>query len=263
MTDSIQQRVHVVGCPRSGTTLMTELLRYAFHFEGAAGHEKSLFDRIPQNESPYLTKKPADTIRIGRAFEQDPQLHVIALIRDPRAVITSIHWSHPEVYFVGFARWKAYADKIQHYAKHPRYLVVRYEDLLKDPDVIQAEVSNKLPFLKQTRPFSDYPEGIETLHHHSEKALGGIRPFDQSRLEAWREHLGRVRAEYDSTPGFQTALEQFNYEKDTAWTECLDGVAPEGRSYKDAVDKWPGSWEVGVRYFLKTNRYLRERKAAR
>ena len=89
---------------------MTELLRYAFTFEGAAGHERSLFDDIPANASPYLTKKPADTIRISRAFKHDENLHVIALIRDPRAVITSIHWSHPDVYFVGFARWKAYAD---------------------------------------------------------------------------------------------------------------------------------------------------------
>ena len=64
-----QTRVHVVGCPRSGTTLMTELLRYAYSFAGAAEHERSLFDPIPAELSPYLTKKPADTIRIGKAFD--------------------------------------------------------------------------------------------------------------------------------------------------------------------------------------------------
>lgn len=261
MKTSVQTRVHVVGCPRSGTTLMTELLRYAFHFEGAAGHERSLFDEIPSDESPYLTKKPADTIRIGRAFENDDYLYVIALIRDPRAVITSIHWSHPDVYFVGFNRWKAYADQINRYAEHPRYLLVRYEDLLDDPDAVQQFIASKLPFLKQTRPFSDYPEGIEALHHHSEKALGGIRPFDQSRLNAWREHLGRIRAEYDVNPGFQAALEMFDYEQDNAWADCLTGVTTEGSSYKDAVDEWPKNWEVALRYWVKTNRYLRQRRS--
>ena len=98
----IATRVHVVGCPRSGTTLMTELLRYAYEFAGAADHERSLFDPIPAGLSPYLTKKPADTIRIQRAFTEDENLHVVALVRDPRAVITSVHWSHPDQYFVGF-----------------------------------------------------------------------------------------------------------------------------------------------------------------
>ena len=134
MNSQAQQiRVHVVGCPRSGTTLVNELLRYAYDFAGASDHEQTLFAPIPQDVSPYLSKKPADTIRIGRAFEHDEQLYVIALIRDPRAVITSKHWSHPDMYFVGFERWLHYANIISGYQDHPRYLVVRYEDDLGIP----------------------------------------------------------------------------------------------------------------------------------
>ncbi len=77
-----QTRVRVVGCPRSGTTLMTQLLRYAYLFAGATEHERSLFGDIPETLSPYLTKKPADTVRIGNVFEQDENLFIIALIRD-------------------------------------------------------------------------------------------------------------------------------------------------------------------------------------
>lgn len=252
-----QLRVHVVGCPRSGTTLMTELLRYAYDFAGAAGHERSLFDSIPQDESPYLTKKPADTIRIGKAFEGDDNLYVIALVRDPRAVITSVHWSHPDLYFVGFSRWKAYAEEIRRYTSHPRYLLVRYEDLLSDPDGQQQRITQMLPLLKKTRDFSVYPEGIEELHEHSEKALGGVRPFDTSRVDAWREHLGRIRAEYEAHPAFQFELEAFDYEPDASWAECLNTATPGGESYKDSVDQWPGKWEVRLRYWLKTRKYLK------
>ena len=256
-----QIRVHVVGCPRSGTTLMTELLRYAYDFAGAADHEKSLFDTVPSDLSPYLTKKPADTVRIGRAFEGDPNLYVVALIRDPRAVITSVHWSHPDMYFVGYRRWRLYAQEIRRHAAHPRYLLIRYEDLLHDPNAIQQRVSEHLPFLQQLRDFANYPEGIEHLHEHAEKALGGIRPFDTSRIEAWRDHLPRVRSELDNNAGLQTDLEAFGYEPDADWQQCLSGVQPAGSSYKDDGDRWPNSWEVALRYWWRTRRYLRSRTA--
>ncbi len=61
-------RVHVVGCHRSGTTLMMELLWYAYRFSGRCEHEATLFKPVPPGQTLYLTKKPPDTIRIGRAF---------------------------------------------------------------------------------------------------------------------------------------------------------------------------------------------------
>lgn len=254
-----QIRVHIVGCPRSGTTLMTELMRYAYQFAGAADHEQTLFAPIPADLSPYLSKKPADTIRIGHAFEKDENLHVIALIRDPRAVITSKHWSHPDMYFVGFARWRHYADVIARYQNHPRYLLIRYEDLLHDPDGQQQRVNQHLPFLQQERVFSAYPEGVESLHNHAEKALGGVRPFDTSRINAWQEHLGRIKREQLANADFQQALEQFGYETDDSWLSCLQDVEPAGSSYKDRTEAWPKSWEIGIRYWWRTRRYLAAR----
>ena len=255
-----QIRVHVVGCPRSGTTLMNELLRYAYSFAGSADHEQTLFAPIPENLSPYLSKKPADTVRIEKAFAGDENLYVIALIRDPRAVISSRHWSHPDLYFVGFARWYLYANIIHRMQSHPRYLVVRYEDLLHDPDTIQQAVDQHLPFLTPNRAFSDYPDGVDTLHNHAEKALGGVRPFDTSRIEAWREHLPRIKKEWQANPRFQAALEAFGYEDNPAWSDCLTEIEPGGESYKDAGDQWPQSWEIAVRYWWRTRQYLARRR---
>lgn len=255
-----QIRVHVVGCPRSGTTLMTELLRYAYDFAGAAPHERPLFDQIPSNLSPYLSKKPADTIRIGKAFAADENLYVIALIRDPRAVISSVHWSHPDVYFVGYARWRFYAQTINAHKDHPRYLVLRYEDLLHDPNGVQQKVSEHLPFLQQTRAFDEYPEGIETLHDHSEKALGGVRPFDTSRINSWQEHLGRIRREFEANSDFQNDLEKLGYEENDDWTKQFADVKASGSSYKDSVDQWPKKWETAFRNWRKSRRYIRQRR---
>ncbi len=240
---------------------MTELLRYSYAFAGGSDHEQSLFDALPDGLSPYLTKKPADTIRIGRAFERDDQLYVVALVRDPRAVVTSVHWSQPDTYFVGFARWLAYAEVIKRYASHPRCLVVRYESLLEDPATEQDRVDAHLPFLERRRRFDAYPEGIETLHHHATKALNGVRPFETERVAAWREHLGRVAAEVRANPEFTRSLIEFGYEPDDSWLAELEGIAPSGSSYKDGTERGLNKLDVQFRYWLKTRRYLRQRRA--
>src|SRR4029453_17515837 len=96
------RRVHIVGCHRSGTTLLAQLMWYGFRFSGRAEHEASLFAPIPGGFATYLSKNPPDTIRIDRVFVRDPELFVIAMIRDPRDVITSRHPAKPAVYFSSF-----------------------------------------------------------------------------------------------------------------------------------------------------------------
>lgn len=257
---SIQKRVHVVGCPRSGTTLLTELLRYAYDFAGATSHETSLFDDCPSDLSPYLTKKPADTIRIGKAFLADEALYAIAVLRDPRAVVSSRHKARPDQYYVGFARWLLYAQTIDAFAGHARYLVVRYEDLLRDPERVQAQVSHHLPFLRQVRAFAQYPEGVGDLHEHSKNALNGVRAFDASRIDSWRAHLPRIKQEWQRNPNLPEVLTRYGYEPDATWLNTLESVeALDGDSYKDAGDPPHKRLEVAIRYWWKTRRYLKRR----
>ena len=238
---------------------MTELLRYSYPFGGATDHEQSLFEPITGGY-PYLSKKPADTVRIARAFEADPQLFVIALVRDPRSVVTSVHWSHPDVYYVGFGRWRFYADTIARLSNHPRYCVVRYEDLVRDPAAEQQRVEERVPCLPaRRRAFAAFPDGASELHDHASKALNGVRPFDASRIDAWRAHLPRVRAELDANPDLPRWLERFGYEPDDAWAVELEGIEPAGRSYKDAPARGLKRLDRGLRDWRNERRYLKSR----
>lgn len=250
-------RVHVVGCYRSGTTLMMELLWYAYPFSGRSEHEAPLFRPVPAGQSLYLTKKPPDTIRIERAFLADDRLFVIAMTRDPRSVITSRHPDFPEVYFSGFGRWLEYQRVIERYADHPRWLTVRYEDLLTSPGRVQADVEARFPFLHRRRGFADYPEGAE-VPARAGVSLSGIRSLDPGRADAWREHLPRIRAELTAHPGMADALVRLGYETDDAWTECLEGVNPHRQRYKDEAPHFLKAQEARFRYWLKTRRYLRD-----
>ena len=249
-------RVHVVGCYRSGTTLMMELLWYAYPFTGRSEHEASLFRPPPPGERLYLSKKPPDTIRIERAFLADERLHVVAMVRDPRAVTTSRHAKFPDVYFTGFGRWLQYQEVIERLSAHPRWLTVRYEDLLADPESVQARIEATFPFLERQRSFTAFPEGAD-VPGKAGISLGGARGLDPSRTEAWRKHLPRVRAQLDDHPRVAEKLISLGYEKDHAWQTCLEGVAPHRQRHKDHAPHALKALEARFRYWLKTRRYLK------
>ena len=250
-------RIHVVGCYRSGTTLMMELLWYGYEFSGRSEHEAPLFRPVPAGEQLYLTKKPPDTVRIDRVFQADEKLNVVAMVRDPRAVITSRHPDFPGVYFSGFSRWLEYQKVIERNSDHPRWLTLRYEDLLNNPASTQTRIEAKFSFLRRKRTFADFPTGAE-VPKRAAISLNGIRPLEPGRVSAWRDHLPRVRAQLDAHPELQKQLELLGYETDTTWAQCLNGVTAHEQSYKDNPPHYLKALEARFRYWLKTERYLRQ-----
>ena len=255
-TKSRPDRVHVIGCYRSGTTLMMELLWYAYDFSGRCEHEAPLFRAIPEGERLYLTKKPPDTIRIEQAFLADEQLSVIAMVRDPRAMATSRHAKRPDVYFSGFGRWLEYQEAIERLADHPRWLIVRYEELLQDPQSVQRAIEARFPFLKRQRDFERYPEGAE-VPEKAEFSLGGARKIDPSRAAGWHEHLPRIKDQLDKHPKVADKLIELGYEADHSWQECLEGVTPHRQKHKDEAPHFFKALEARFRYWVRTRRYLR------
>jgi len=181
-------RLHVVGCHRSGTTLITELIDYGFVIDARADHEQALWEPVPAGEGIFLTKKPPDTIRIRRAFLLDPDLFVVAMIRDPRGVITSRHPSFPDVYFSSFWRWEQYARAIEALHGHPRCVVVRYEDLVADQDDVQDRLAAAFAFLQPAGRFSRFPEGA-AVHENAGVSMRGVRAIDHGSLDRWRAEL--------------------------------------------------------------------------
>lgn len=255
MSEGPSRRLHVIGCHRSGTTLMMELLWYAYDFSGRCTHELSVFKAPPDGERLYLTKKPPDTTRIREVFLADPDLHVVAMQRDPRSVITSIHPDRPNVYFSSFRRWRAYADAIDALRGHPRFTVIRFEDLLRTAEAVQQQIEDRFGFLERRRDFSRFPEGAQ-VPENANISLLGARTFDASRIEGWREHLPRIRGQLDRYQDLPEALIRQGYEADTEWTRALDGVAPYEQSYKEDDPSLPRRFETSLRYWWKTRRYL-------
>lgn len=238
---------------------MAELLGNCFDIDDRVDHEQALWEPIPARAGTFLTKKPPDTVRIRPVFLLDRDLYVIAMIRDPRGVITSRHRTKPDVYFSSFWRWEHYMRAIMALQHHPRYLVIRYEDLVTDPDAVQRRIAEAFDFLHPTCLFSRFPEGAD-VHERARVSLNGVRSVDRASLERWRAELPRIKGELERHPEMVDWLIRLGYEPDDAWVRCLEGVAPYYGDYKNERPHLARRLETAVRFALKTVRYLWQRR---
>lgn len=213
--------IHIVGCsPRSGTTLLQELMVTCFEIDHFCEHERSLFKEEIHQDGITCTKHPREILYVGGALRVNRNLHVIYIVRDPRDVIVSRHANSPGLYFTGldfYLRADRYAAKL---ADHSRFVVVRYEDLVKSPDAMQEYIEQRLPFLKRKHRFSEFHLYAE-VSTDSSQALNGVRAPSAEGIGKWRHHLPRVSAQFKKFPDGVEVLIRHGYEPDVEWARGL------------------------------------------
>ena len=228
------KRIHIVGCaPRSGTTLMAELLVNGFAVDGYAEHELSVFARPRQRFEVFVSKNPKDIHAVRPLLALDGNLWVIYLLRDPRDVIVSRHRQEPDKYYANLRIWKERQRVARRLQEHPRFMTVRYEDLVADPDREQERLMLAMPFLARRAAFAEYHRHANPSGH-SIAALGGVRPIGTESIGRWREHKPRVAAQLELHGPITAELIEAGYEKDDRWLRELDGVRPDNH-----VSHWP------------------------
>jgi hypothetical protein len=239
------ERIHIVGVsPRSGTTLLAECMVACFAIDAFESHEAPLA-RHRRGAKVYLTKNPGDIWIVRPRLLVDRHLHVIALLRDPRDVIVSRHAIDPNRYWTPLRLWTARVRPLRRLLRHERFVLVRYEDLARNPDGVQDLLRRKLPFLAATGRFSEF----QTRAAPSEealKALGGVRPIGANRIGAWRQHLPRVAGQLACHGPITRELIEFGYEPDDRWLEQLGGVELDlSPSYWPDTERAP--WKARLR----------------
>ncbi|MCB1645483.1 MAG: sulfotransferase [Pseudomonadales bacterium] len=253
------KRLHVVGCHRSGTTLIFELLTTCYEHTDHCEHEKTIFNPITCDHGLYIGKKPSDITHIRKIFEADPDLYLIYMRRDPRAVVTSIHPSQGDIYFTSFERWMRYESAAKPLKSHPRFLEVCYEDLVTDPDQVQLQIEETFPFLQRSHKFSEFHQYARTSKP-AEISLKGVRPVAADQLRNWEKHLPRIAYQLQRYPRMADIIVNYGYETNWEWLTMLAEVRPLPQGFGE---KRPGWWkrvETDLRYYLKSLAYLRRRK---
>lgn len=234
-------RIHIVGSsPRTGTTLLHELVVHGFVVAGAGEHERSIFRRPRHEGEVCVTKDPQDVLVAARLLAIDPDLCFLHMVRDPRDVVVSRHGRRPERYWSTLALWKLYHTAARRAEGHPRFLTLRYEDLVRDPDAAQERIAAFLPFLKRRGAFSEVHR-VATPPRAALVALGGLRAVAPDRIGSWKAHLPRVAAQIARHGSLDADLVALGYEPDGRWREILRGVAPDNGE-SQLLDRRLGPW---------------------
>ncbi len=197
--------------PISGTALSDALTRYASlpaladagldvdavveRLHGAATRALDVFDAVVTVAAgPHTTlgeKTPGHVNWLSRICELRPDLLVIGVVRDPRAVVASrraVPWSGNSADALA-TRW---LDSQEHLAasaaaRPDRTLVLRYEDVVEDPDTARRSIAALLGIAPGTReaPTRSAPLGLAWEHW---KDRAG-EPITNARVDQWREEL--------------------------------------------------------------------------
>jgi hypothetical protein len=174
MTRARQSGIGFIGCaPRSGSTLLTRILDshsriaspceialpqyfagdsekeslvnekfrqickyYDLDPDAARARPDTLFDSIRRREQKefLILKDPRQSLFFARIVADYPSAKFVLLVRDARAVASSIMFAHQPVF--GFMRWYQYTASVlkavENLGPDQRY-VIRYEDLIADP----------------------------------------------------------------------------------------------------------------------------------
>lgn len=250
--------IHIVGCsPRSGTTLMHQLFVTCFDLDECdTDHEISIFKALKKTHKPSVTKHPKEAPYINWLLRSDPNLYVIYMLRDPRDVISSTHMGKSEAYFTNLYQWIDYEECRKAYAPSDRFLLIKYEDLVANPNEIQNQIERKFTFLKKMHLFSEYDKEAN-VSCRAEKALGGLRKIESNNTGKWRNHLPRIKAQQERFGDVSDVLVELDYEKDNEWVKLLDGV--EANHFESVLDDRTynsNSLKFQYRVFRKVLRYF-------
>lgn len=115
-----------------------------------AYHETMKGVKTPEHPKRWLEKTPNNYLRdrVARLAEWYPGAHFVHMVRDPRDIYVSYKKKHPWLPAWMFANgWRMAMRDGEHNQRAPgeqRYLIVRYEDLLRDTRPVLDRVTGFL-----------------------------------------------------------------------------------------------------------------------
>jgi hypothetical protein len=221
------RHLHIVACsPRTGTTLLHEVMVTCFKVDKHYDHEIRFHLVSGEDGQLVITKRPKDTMYMPAVLDEDPELFVVYLLRDPRDTICSRHGKDKSIYYSNIRLWRQMHGYARQMQGHDRFLEVRYEDFVSNPDATQQMIMNHFPWLEKTHAFSEYHEYAQ-VSEKSKTAMHSVRPIAPTSVGRWKQNLGRVKAQQLIHGSLTPELIECGYEESGEWEKVLDDVEPD------------------------------------
>ncbi len=237
------QRVHIVGCARSGTTMFYYMM---MAFENTLLYPKEisvwnwpslkeaweLVRNKPESEPPnfIVTKRNANwwhREKLERLiyFVQQFGIGIIYMVRDPRDVLTSTHKNKPGEYYVSFDTWKGSIEagealKQAVEGKAP-FLVVRYEDVIQDIHRVESLLLKTFAFRYKpgVTSLANLEDYVDEAARESSmvRYMHQLRNVDASSLQKWRrdpqkyQYLTTLFGDVQKRSHLEKFMQQYDY----------------------------------------------------
>lgn len=220
----------ISGCPRSGSTLLYNMIRSSSaSLIYAPERELSASDTLDVRATQIVTKRPLDVLKlaeIDRELGKAREVMHIVLVRDPRDLVSSKHDSAPNQFFQGydyqlFVRpgFKAFSapgigavaeaiDRAEETVR--RLLIVKYEDLIKNPEQVRKVIAFATG-MTLPRPFASFHE--TQIPPGLSGQLNGVRPINVPVQPAWtaEPRFGRALKQIELFPELEALATRWGY----------------------------------------------------
>ncbi len=232
-------RIHIIGCSRSGTTMLH--LAFACFADVILSEFESdvlypyLRERLElamrfgwrRQQKYYVTKRNArwyELDQIDQLINQTrlESIGLVHLVRDPRDVMLSTYPGSTRdgagLAYVSAEQWYTSilaADRVfGELASHPRKLVLRYEDVVLDPQGVEEKIAKALGMRRDTKalPINRIKDNFEQLRISFDpitlRNLNGLRNMDPNSIGRWRRD-GSVPVAADMKPRIRDRFDAF------------------------------------------------------
>ena len=170
-------------------------------------YRKLLLNDVPQEATRWCEKRPYNVRYIPEILHYfGADATFIHIVRDPRAVCTSVHPSDPGRYWVSPERWTQDVKAGLDFVNHRQVKTIRYEKLVLDTE---NEIRGLCEFMRvECRPeILDWTQHAKVRSHDS--WFGGISQMNPKSLEKWKNKNHKLRVEgIMKYPGVSTLLKQ-------------------------------------------------------
>ncbi len=179
------KRIYAMGCGRSGTWLLTGILST---FKDVSLLAKEVhyahFGVFTTAKSALVMKRSANAYE---TIEEIPeQITIVSIVRHPFDVLTSHNPSSGRRYHISPGRWLGEMLALEYLLDSKRDLtkILRYEDMVADPDAAQSDLGQFLD-LTAERPAHEFTQSFKPPKN-AVAGMHGIRKIDTSSVGRWK-----------------------------------------------------------------------------